>query len=111
MKKFVWRALFFLVPFLYSIYASSQPEKDCSATCFSSQVISVEDLSPSCRRYSLKVSYSGQCAHALSHYSVGVPCGDINDIWNSENWKQAVGTDPTTGLIGLKIDDISENHP
>ena len=106
MKKFFWRTLFFLVTFFYSIYASSQPGKDCSATCFSTKVVSVEEISPSCRRYELKVSFSGKCGHALSHYSVSVPCGEIKDIWNSENWKQVIGTDPTTGLTGLKIDDI-----
>lgn len=106
MKKFFWRALFFLGTFLYSIYASSQPAKDCSTTCFSSEVVAVDDTSPSCRLYELKVSFSGQCGHALSHYSVSVPCGHIKDISNSENWKQAIGTDPSTGLNGFKIDDI-----
>ena len=106
MKKFFWRALFFLATFLYSIYASSQPAKDCSTTCFSSEVVSVKDISPSCRLYELKVSFSGQCGHALSHYSVGVPCGRVKDISNSENWKQVIGTDPSTGLSGFKIDDI-----
>ena len=106
MKKFFWRILFFLVTFFYSIYGSSQPAKDCIATCFSTEVVSVEEISPLCRRYELKVSFSGKCDHALSHYSISIPCGEIKDIANSENWKQVIGTDPTTGLSGLKIDDI-----
>lgn len=109
MKKLFWRTLFFLIPFLYSIYVCSQPaaKKDCSTTCFSSQVISIEELSATCKIYELKVSYSGDCAHALSHYSVAVPCGIITDISNSENWAYEIGTDPTTGLNGFKIDDIA----
>lgn len=109
MKKLFWRALFFLIPFFYSIYVSSQPEgkKDCATTCFSSSVISVEEISANCRIYELKVSYSGDCAHALSHYSVAIPCGQITNVFNSENWAQEIGTDPTTRLSGFKIDGIA----
>ncbi len=110
MKKFLLRALFFLIPFLYSIYVSSQPgkERDCSTTCFSTEVVSIEKISTTCTSYEFKVSYSGRCAHALSHFTVQVPCGRIEDLWNSENWKQVFGTDPTTGLTGFKIDDIPD---
>ena len=31
----------------------------------------------------------------------------VSNVWNSKNWKQVVGKDPTTGVYGLKIDDIS----
>jgi len=110
MKKVFWRALFFLGPFLYSILASGQPQgkNDCSTTCFSSEIVSVETISETCQSYELKVSFSGDCSHALSHYSVGVPCGEITGLSNSGNWKQVIGTDPTTGLNGFKIDDIQE---
>ena len=110
MKKLFWRALFFLIPFLYSVYVSSHPQKhpDCSTNCFSSEVVEITTISASCTTYELKVSFEGDCAHALSHYSVAVPCGEIKDIWNSENWKQVIGTDPTTGIAGFKIDDISD---
>lgn len=110
MKKLFWRALFLLVPFLYSIYVCSQPKgkNDCSTTCFSSEVISVEEISATCKIYQLEVSYAGDCAHALSHYSVAVPCGEITNISNSENWAQEIGTDPTTGLNGFKIDGIAD---
>ena len=108
MNKLFWRVLFFLATFLYSIYASSQPakSKDCGTTCFSSKVVTIEDISPACRLYEVQVSFSGECGHALSHYSVAVPCGEVRDIWNSQNWKQVIGTDPATGLAGFKIDDI-----
>lgn len=109
MKKLFLRALLILIPFLYSIYVSSQPRKarDCSTTCFSSEVVSVQKISESCSSYELKVAFASDCAHALSHFTVGVPCGQIEKIWNSEGWPSVVGTDPTTGLTGFKIDDIS----
>ena len=108
MKKVLLRALFFLIPFLWSIYVCSQTPKakDCSTTCFTSEIVSAE-VSGSCTSYELKISYSGVCSHALSHYSVAVPCGKIESLWNSENWKQVIGTDPTTGMRGFKIDDIA----
>jgi hypothetical protein len=55
----------------------------------------------------LKISNDGSCKHALSHYSVEVPCGDISQITNSEGWKVEIGKDPTTGLNGFKIDGIN----
>ena len=109
MTKLLLRSLFFLIPFLYSIYVAAQPrqEQDCSTTCFSSEVVSAEKISGTCTAYELRVSYSGSCAHALSHYTVAVPCGTIESVWNSENWAQETGQDPTSGLKGFKIDDIS----
>src|SRR5690606_24054994 len=46
------------------------------------------------------------CEHALSHYTVEVPCGTVKDLSNSRGWKQETGKDPTSGLQGFKIDDI-----
>lgn len=102
------RLLFFLVPFLWSIYVCSQPRHTtaCGETCFESEVVSVQKISPTCTAYELRVSFTGECAHALSHFTVAVPCGSVEDLWNSEGWKQVVGTDPTTSLTGFKIDDI-----
>jgi len=109
MRKLLLWVLFFLLPFLYSIYVCAQPgkEKDCNTTCFSSEVVSVEKISDTCTSYELNVSFSGDCAHALSHYTVAVPCGNIQGIWNSEGWAQEIGTDPTTGLTGFKIDNTA----
>lgn len=108
MRKLFFRALFFLIPFLYSIYVCSQPKKDenCGATCFSSQVIKAEKISATCTAYELDVSFSGECAHALSHFTVAIPCGTVKDLWNSESWAQEIGLDPTSGLEGFKIDNI-----
>lgn len=111
MKRFLLRTLLILLPLLYSIYSWSQPgkgSKDCSTTCFTSEVISKEPLSETCTAWELRVSVNGPCAHALSHYTVEVPCGEISELWNSEGWAQEIGTDPTSGLTGFKIDDISD---
>jgi hypothetical protein len=108
MKKLLLRTLFFLIPFLYSIYVSAQSknERDCSTNCFTTEVLSAQKLSETCTSYELKVSFSGNCGYALSHFTVGMPCGKVESLWNSQNWKQVLGTDPTTGLTGFKIDDI-----
>lgn len=108
MKIIFLRALFFLIPFLWSIYVCSQPspKSPCGETCFTSEVVSVKKISATCTAYELRVSFAGKCAHALSHFTVAVPCGNVEDLWNSEGWEQAIGTDPTTGLTGFKIDNI-----
>jgi hypothetical protein len=79
----------------------------CEGNSFSSEVISTKQISETCTEYNIKVSYDGTKSFGLSHYSIGIPCGDIKNVWNSENWKQVVGKDPTTGINGLKIDNIS----
>jgi hypothetical protein len=38
---------------------------------------------------------------------MSIPCGELKDVSNSEHWKQVFGKDPTTGVYGLKIDNIS----
>ncbi len=108
--KALLRILFILLPFFWSILALAQPgkDRDCLSTCFSTEVIRAEKISETCTSYEWRISWSGECAHALSHFSVAVPCGTISDLSNSENWKQKFGTDPTTGLAGFKIDDIQE---
>lgn len=75
--------------------------------CFSSEFISSVQTSDGCTEYTFEVSNDGSCAHALSHYTVAVPCGTVSNISNSEGWKVEIGKDPTTGLDGFKIDDIS----
>jgi hypothetical protein len=79
----------------------------CEGNSFSSEVVSKKQISETCTEYKIKVSYDGTKSFGLSHYSIGIPCGDIKNVWNSENWKQVVGKDPTTGVNGLKIDNIS----
>ena len=59
-----------------------------------------------CIQIELQIS-AFSCAHALSHFSVEVPCGEITEVTNSEGWKvETPNTDPATGISGFKIDDI-----
>ena len=79
----------------------------CSGNSFSSEVIKKVKISETCTEYEIKVSYDGTRSFGLSHYSIGIPCGTVKNVWNSENWKEVFGKDPTTGVYGLKIDNIS----
>ncbi|HMG89630.1 MAG TPA: hypothetical protein VK589_06210 [Chryseolinea sp.] len=79
----------------------------CAGNSFSSEVVSTKQISETCTEYKIKVSYDGTKSFGLSHYSIEIPCGDVKNIWNSESWKQVIGKDPTTGVNGLKIDNIS----
>jgi len=84
-----------------------QSHKTCHPdNCFYTEVIKAEKSSENCTSYEFKISYEGNCRHALSHYTVAIPCGTIKDLSNSKNWKQVIGYDPTTKLTGFKIDDI-----
>jgi hypothetical protein len=74
---------------------------------YSTEVVKQEAISETCTEYEVKVSYSGTRSFGLSHYSIGIPCGELKDVSNSEHWKQVFGKDPTTGVYGLKIDNIS----
>lgn len=79
---------------------------DSNTSCFKTDITKVEKISESCTAYEFKVFLDGRCDHALSHYSVAIPCGTVKDLQNSQNWKQVFGTDPKTQLTGFKIDDI-----
>ncbi len=110
MKSFLSKPVFLLVllsGLLFSQAQGQQRGKDCGESCFSSEIISVDELSDGCLRYTLLVSAGSDCASALSHFSVDVPCGTVADITNTGGWKIASGEDPTSGLDGFKIDDIS----
>jgi len=79
----------------------------CDSDSYSSEVLKETQISEMCIEYEIKVSYDGTRSFGLSHYSMAIPCGEIKNVSNSENWKQVFGKDPTTGVYGLKIDDIS----
>lgn len=81
-------------------------EPDCNIDGFHTEVTSAENTDEGCIKYKLKVSTDGSCRYDLSHFTVDIPCGTIQYITNSRNWKQEIGKDPTTGLTGFKIDDI-----
>ncbi|MFZ6010232.1 MAG: T9SS type A sorting domain-containing protein [Bacteroidota bacterium] len=111
MKILSGRSLVFIGLMCFVFQAMAQNSKTspvCEETCFNTEVISAQKISETCTVYEWKVTYSGRCAHALSHFSAAIPCGQIKNLSNSENWKQVLGTDPKTGLTGFKIDDIPE---
>lgn len=82
------------------------PQAECEGNCFSTQVIRAEINANCCTEYELRVSHDGTCRYDLSHFTVALPCGTVQSLSNSRNWKQEIGKDPTTGLDGFKIDDI-----
>ncbi|MEO7990499.1 MAG: SprB repeat-containing protein [Chryseolinea sp.] len=83
----------------------SPATQSCINNCFSTEIIKAEK-NGACTNYEFKVSYSGKCDHALSHFTVAIPCGDVKNLSNSKGWKQVYGYDPTTKLTGFKIDNI-----
>jgi hypothetical protein len=97
-----------LVSSLLRAQVQQSYRSSCQTSCFTTEVVSAAPLGDHCKKYELKVSYDGHCKHALSHYTVAIPCGNVKDLQNSENWKQVFGYDPKTKLTGFKIDDIPE---
>lgn len=79
----------------------------CDSDSYSSEVLKETQISATCIEYEIKVSYDGTKSFGLSHYSIGIPCGEVKNFSNSENWKMVFGKDRTTGVYGLKVDDIS----
>ncbi len=94
--------------------ASAQLKQQCE-TCFTSSITKAVKNGDHCTDYTIEVSYVGKCEHALSHFTVSVPtCAAVSNLSNSEGWAQVMGTDPTTGLTGFKIDNTSnfcESYP
>jgi hypothetical protein len=89
---------------------------DCpDNSCFNTQILS-QETAGNCSTYTIQVENDGDCRYALSHFSIEVACGKITDVSNSGGWAMEVGTtDPTTGITGIKVDDIKnfgeENQP
>ncbi len=99
-----------LLCLLVAFKASAQKRKrtpSCNDTAYSAEVLKETQISESCINYEIKVSYDGSRVSGLSHYSIAIPCGEVKNLWNSEGWKMVFGKDRTTGVYGLKIDDIS----
>src|SRR5690606_935650 len=78
----------------------------CGENSFQTELVSMQTLEQGGVKYELKVTTKSLCTYALSHYTVAMSCGRITSATNSENWKQEFGYDRTTGLYGVKIDDI-----
>jgi len=82
-----------------------KPKPDCSGTCFSAEVISEKPGADGCTDIEMKVSHDGRCRYELSHFTVELPCGFVRNV-HAPGCDYDFGKDPTTGLKGLKIDDI-----
>ncbi len=101
-----------LVAFLFSTNTFAQSDDNTLKSqtcvdCFNTQLINSE-TSDGCITIKLEVSAGDSCSSALSHVTIGVPCGEISNVYNSEGWDIENPTnDPTTGLSGFKIDNIS----
>ena len=101
-----------LVCLLFATQASAtkghkKKKPTCNSEAYSSEVLKETQISESCVEYEIKVSYDGSRTFGLSHYSIALPCGEVKDYSNSENWKMVFGKDPKTGVYGLKVDDIN----
>lgn len=103
MKRYF--TLFIGVLFAFQVAALQKPS--CTSDSYSSEVLNEKQVSENCIEYEIKVSYDGTKSFGLSHYSIAIPCGEIKNATNSENWKMVFGKDRKTGVYGLKIDDIS----
>jgi hypothetical protein len=79
---------------------------DKSCDCFFADPVQITRLSKG-YHYSIEVRYE-DCQYDLSHLAIDIPdCYDIMDYSNSMDWAmELVSKDPTTGLSGLKVDNI-----
>lgn len=79
--------------------------KDCDE-CFYTNPIVISKADQG-YTYAIEVSHDN-CRYELSHMTIEIPeCFTLLDYSNSMNWEmERVNQDPTTGLSGIKIDDI-----
>ncbi|HLZ16836.1 MAG TPA: T9SS type A sorting domain-containing protein, partial [Cyclobacteriaceae bacterium] len=74
--------------------------------CFKSS-ISKTGSNELCTSYEVNITTDGNCKYDLSHFVIAIPCGQLSDYSDSGNWPLVVGKDPTTGLVGLKVDNVN----
>ncbi|MGB5927753.1 MAG: T9SS type A sorting domain-containing protein, partial [Cyclobacteriaceae bacterium] len=80
-------------------------DKSCT-DCFDSDVTEVQE-NDNCTTYTITVSQETDCRYDLSHYTVSIPsCASVSGMSNSEGWPMSIGTDPTTGVFGIKVDEV-----
>lgn len=60
-----------------------------------------------CQKYTADIIYSGEQSFGLSHAVISTTCGEINGIY-TDNGIFETGEDPSTGLQGLKVDEIKK---
>lgn len=91
------------------IALATDPPQLCNdkcINCFSTQLIEITK-NDNCIRVTLQINAGEGCKYALSHFMVAIPCGKVTQANNSGNWPmEFMVTDPTTGIKGLKVDNI-----
>lgn len=99
--------LFYFFIFLFAGIAWAQPNKECGDSHFKTEIIKFEK-NESCFEIILEVSNDGQCKFELSHVNFDFGSGIISNASNSMGWPIELNhIDPTTGIGGIKIDDIN----
>jgi hypothetical protein len=88
-----------------TVYVADPKFNDCGEGCFTTNIVEAE-TSGSCTTYTLKVNGGGNCRYGLSHYEVAIACGRVSNMSNSGGWPMSVGLDPTSGVYGIKVDNI-----
>ena len=89
-----------------SLFGKENPPKKACENCFSTEISDL-DRQEGCITFQLTIDATS-CTHALSHFSAEILCGTVTDASNSGNWLMELNhTDPTTGITGIKVDDIS----
>lgn len=84
-----------------SVGGNSESCSDCFKTAFVKT-----SATTGCNDYEVTFTTDGNCRYDLSHVVVAIPCGTISGYSDSGNWPLVIGTDPTTGLTGLKVDNV-----
>lgn len=103
---FIATAILLVFPFFLPAENLTGASASTCIDCFSSEIVEVSK-SDNCITITIEVSAESGCRFALSHFMVAVPCGVVTSAQNSGNWKMEFNvTDPTTGVKGLKVDDI-----
>lgn len=83
------------------------PNNDCSGNCFSAEIVSVRAVGADCKEYEMRISHDGTCRYELSHLVIEVLCGKIKSASNTYGCREVIGKDPTTGITGLKFDNVN----
>ena len=99
-------SFFSISPIVYGSELDQTLVPECD-NCFTTEVVDVE-RDGNCVTVTMQVNADENCLHALSHFMVAIPCGTVTSASNSGNWPmELMVTDPTTGITGFKVDEIS----
>lgn len=98
---------FLLVLTAINAWATGSKKKGCGDSPFETNILKFEK-NQTCYDVILEVSLNNRATFELSHVNIDFGCGTISNEWNSEGWKmESNHKDPTTGIGGIKIDEVS----